>query len=747
MLVLPLLLRGDACCAPMMAADTIAFVAGDASASDSSQGQAQVSPELLETLRTKIVGQGASIPEELLQLIMQLKDEEAPFLGPRLHSSKPLRGRDFLLEEDIFGFGFTKKISLESFVLTFLQVLICQNPDDPFAFANTSYPHDSEQSILEGINPEHLSETSFIRNRFTLLRRLVLNNPYVDFVRKSGDKTDAEKWAEWKKLFIAGNTWTHEKTRQMHCYQPEDLDYLQDDEHFSSTRDSFAFDVFAQALALLRNWVLTSNDDDRSWYNIFMFPLGSCFLYAELDNDETTSTNYFSYDGVTLFTFLARSSVPADQLQRVGHELYCRFFPKVNKLNKLAITVAGPSAVEALEALEGLKNPDVRRFYNGLTEEKDQRSFAKQLRDNLAAYKRYVSPSVTYTLKNTDFCPIRQHRIFKQLFGDLDSILAMDLNQQELFISLGQIGLLNLMIFGLEQARGAFSVGIGKQAHCDINIIPVLNLSQRDSGIRKSSVERCKQNNELNQIMLRPYLKAHLKRLVEMVDPQLLQTSALNASQINELLSLISALFTFNSTGLSVLRSTVAFLHSKAGSALKADDIQSLRRKKRKESEVQQKNVSSDELAQLNLSYKQFTDLVWDAMLLQERNHDDYHNKFGVSIGLASSSITRGYCYYFSDDLLRTLVMAVVGRSNHMPLGRFLEQLDQRYHIIIGPKEARAYYAEGAPFANTLPLHSLDDEFTKNYRALRDQLARLGLLQSLSDYCDFVKNPFFHGLD
>ena len=172
-----------------------------------------------------------------------------------------------------------------------------------------------------------------------------------------------------------------------------------------------------------------------------------------------------------------------------------------------------------------------------------------------------------------------------------------------------------------------------------------------------------------------------------------------------------------------------------------------MRRKKRKESEVQQKNVSSDELAQLNLSYKQFTELVWDAMLLQERNHDDYHNKFGASIGLASSSITRGYCYYFSDDLLRTLVMAVVGRSNHMPLGRFLEQLDQRYHIIIGPNEARAYYAEGAPFANSLPLQSLDDEFSKNYRALKDQLARLGLLQSLSDYCDFVKNPFFHGLD
>ena len=202
------------------------------------------------------------------------------------------------------------------------------------------------------------------------------------------------------------------------------------------------------------------------------------------------------------------------------------------------------------------KHPDTRREYNGLTEEKDQKRFVSDIRQYLYDSDSYVSPSVTYNLKNTDFCPVRQHRIFQRAFEDIDNILAMDLNQQDLFISIGNIGLLNLMVFGLEQAKGALSVGIGKKANCDINIIPVLNLSQRDSGIRKSSVERCKQNNELNQIMLRPYLKAHLKRLVEMVDPLLLQASELNASQINELLSLISALFTFNSTGFSVLKST-----------------------------------------------------------------------------------------------------------------------------------------------------------------------------------------------
>ena len=121
-LVFPLLLRGNTCCAPMMAADAIAFV--DSDATDSTRSQSLASPKLLEILRTQIMGQGAPIPEELLRLIMQLKDEESPFLGPRLHSSQPLKGRDFLIEEDIFGFGFIKKVSLESFVLTFLQGMV-----------------------------------------------------------------------------------------------------------------------------------------------------------------------------------------------------------------------------------------------------------------------------------------------------------------------------------------------------------------------------------------------------------------------------------------------------------------------------------------------------------------------------------------------------------------------------------------------------------------------------------------------
>lgn len=131
-------------------------------------------------------------------------------------------------------------------------------------------------------------------------------------------------------------------------------------------------------------------------------------------------------------------------------------------------------------------------------------------------------------------------------------------------------------------------------------------------------------------------------------------------------------------------------------------------------------------------------------MQQQDRGVVDYHRKLGRSIGLITTELTVGHCYILSDELLRTLVMAVVGRSSHMALSQFLERLDQRYHIVIGPVEAKKYYAKGGPYFGSLRLLEMDDEFTKNARALREQLLRLGLLLPLSDYCDFVKNPFYH---
>ena len=151
-----------------------------------------------------------------------------------------------------------------------------------------------------------------------------------------------------------------------------------------------------------------------------------------------------------------------------------------------------------------------------------------------------------------------------------------------------------------------------------------------------------------------------------------------------------------------------------------------------------------EELAQLNVTYNEIVEFCLFYMQQQDRGVVDYHRKLGRSIGLITTELTVGHCYILSDELLRTLVMAVVGRSSHMALSQFLERLDQRYHIVIGPVEAKKYYAKGGPYFGSLRLLEMDDEFTKNARALREQLLRLGLLLPLSDYCDFVKNPFYH---
>ena len=72
-----------------------------------------------------------------------------------------------------------------------------------------------------------------------------------------------------------------------------------------------------------------------------------------------------------------------------------------------------------------------------------------------------------------------------------------------------------------------------------------------------------------------------------------------------------------------------------------------------------------------------------------------------------------------------------------------MQALAERYHIIIGVKQARANYAKGGRYYGSLRLGDLDEEFRKNERALRIKLERLGLLLVLSDGCDFVKNPFY----
>ena len=832
-LLLFLTARAYELCAPQEATTAIG---GGSTAPNSEAAQISTStttaPEVVTSAaNTTGVAGGAgsetvSPQQQLRQLILQLKDTEAPLVGPRLHPTKASAYRDFFLEEDLFGFGFDANVTLEGTIIEFLQVLSSQNPNNPFrqnvallsrppvqaqtpvqaqATANPSQPAEASQTdngVAAGGNSASNVmvdqwSTLYMSGRRIMLRRLVLNNPYVDYINQRNDLNNEAKWELWSNLFIKGNQWevstsssslnvddpdseseeeedTENEQTRIRQFERKDLKYLS--QIFNE------FSEFASVLSLLRNWVMnTSSGEERLWSSRFMFPHGSSFLYPDLSatNLHITS-NFMSGSGQTLFTFLQRSvfnpaagisgkagvdtntsndgqaanaswgvvladgqKATALQLQAfVGRELCRRFFAP-NPIEACARRISGPYLAEETFVENYLRllghtlntKAGTNKFYVEKAKRKDkwpQTSF------------------VNYSLKHTNYCPVRAHRVFGQTLEDFANILSMGLNTQELFQALGQISLLNFIVYGLEQSKGALAVGGGKANKCDINIIPVVNRSKQDR-IRKCSVERCLANHELNTTAMPLYFKSHLKNLVKQAAPQLLRARSLSVAQITELFDYIRELFTFNSRGLHYMQLFVLqCVRKKRKSASASSDNFALSGnelgafKRRMRTTALDEGFDREELAQLNVTYNEIVEFCLLYMQQQDRGVVDYHRKLGRSIGLITTELTVGHCYILSDELLRTLVMAVVGRSSHMALSQFLERLDQRYHIVIGPVEAKKYYAKGGPYFGSLRLLEMDDEFTKNARALREQLLRLGLLLPLSDYCDFVKNPFYH---
>jgi hypothetical protein len=106
------------------------------------------------------------------------------------------------------------------------------------------------------------------------------------------------------------------------------------------------------------------------------------------------------------------------------------------------------------------------------------------------------------------------------------------------------------------------------------------------------------------------------------------------------------------------------------------------------------------------------------------------HANYAQAIGLASRRGTRKIRYAPSDQLLKSLVLAVVPRR--MEFQEFLKELWRRYAFVIGHHQAADYLRLG---------ESDQCAFEENERRLEMRLASLGLLRRLSDACAYVENP------
>lgn len=117
----------------------------------------------------------------------------------------------------------------------------------------------------------------------------------------------------------------------------------------------------------------------------------------------------------------------------------------------------------------------------------------------------------------------------------------------------------------------------------------------------------------------------------------------------------------------------------------------------------------------------------------RKRNHDvgSALTAHARRIGLLAAQRRAGTWYSPTDALLEALVLANV--TDAMEFGAFLKLLRSRYHIVVGPEEAR-----GADGSLPAPLAALK----RNEQRLEERLRVLGFIDRKSDDCAFVLNPF-----
>lgn len=108
----------------------------------------------------------------------------------------------------------------------------------------------------------------------------------------------------------------------------------------------------------------------------------------------------------------------------------------------------------------------------------------------------------------------------------------------------------------------------------------------------------------------------------------------------------------------------------------------------------------------------------------------NFHTSYARAIGLASRRGTRRMRYAPNDQLLKSLVLALVPKR--MEFQHFLQLLWERYSLIVGHRQAAEYVGPDSD----------QRAFEENAKRLEMRLASLGLLHRLSDACAYVENPF-----
>ena len=663
--------------------------------------------------------QTLSVCKKLLAPVLNaLRAQEDTVLGARFAPKREASYSFYQLEEDIYGTGFHSGEQATHLMLEFLMVLACQNQDQPFALTQSD-PYGT---------------FAYFKRRSLRLRQILFNNPMLGDIATS-TQSDESKWKQWFAEFCANNNW-HKTTPASRAAKGPDasladaaLSRAPDNSELSEELPlavQFAqlqaisgfgygesFERFVNLVKVLRSWSIDT-DKDRQWSTLFLFPFGYEALFWEITNDGNVKQNLFAGAGQNVFSMLARalsarrdlasSSPQAPELEPgaptldLGVHLVHRFFVDHNGLNLGAGYLGGSMLAQQAQQEPRLAELLEVREQQMLRTLQHEATFAQRIAHN--------SQADNITISATRYLPYRDLPRYHLLLEDFEAISRLDLTKQELFLALGALGVLHQICYLLEHEAAVLRLPLvlpdpdARTRAPDLNLVAVINPEHKNA-VRALSMRRLKENLALFETARAHYIRAHLQALVSACAPELLTKERLSPEEQTLVCNLMRSAFDFKqSVHLDLAERTIG---DEPGEVAVVTTTES---------------ICYSDIEDLMVNHKR--DVHMQAL----------HSTWCANIGLSTKESAVTYYYCLSDELLYYLVLALVPPGRPLPLKAFLTKLHERYHLVVGPHEARqSRYGE-------------EDDFNANERQLKLKLQRNHLLISLSDSFDYVRNPF-----
>ena len=524
---------------------------------------------------------------------------------------------------------------------------------------------------------------AFLKRRNLILRQILFNNPELGIIAATTQQDEA-KWQQWFEQFSAKlQTAPKNRSEISTPYQPEFLTAL-----LAQLKEicQGQFERLVTLVKVLRSWSIDT-DKNRQWSTLFLFPFGYDSLFWEIDSELSFNINLMGGAGQNVFSMLARAG--ADSL---GARLVERFFIDHNGLNTGACYLSGallPGFEQELEVTE--------------------QHFQQQIQAATSFEQRLNLSTQRIKIATTRYLPYQNLDRYQLLREDFEALCRLDLTKQELFLALGSLGTLHQLCYLLEQEQQVLKLPGDSTRSCDLNMVVVANPEYKN-GVRALSMRRLKENIALFAQARAHYVKAHLRAVVSACAPELLTKAVLTVTEQKLVCNLMRSAFDFNPrVRINLMERTITQLKSK-------DDP----------------NAECIIVVPDGISYAEIEAVLIDDE--RDMHIQSLHSTWSSDIGLTTKESAVSYFYSLSDELLYYLVLALVPKGRPIALKDFLTKLHQRYHLVIGLNEAGSYAVE-------------DADFIANERQFKLKLARNHLLVSLSDACDYVRNPFSQAVE